>query len=121
MSRLAKLLSNEGNSVTFADPLDINHTLRVKVGRVGKTLQGVSLTNNRFEFIQNNTALRTQGDNTTREPIAGRVILSGSIESKAEMLQEWNDLKANVDAAILDGALDGFKPISSTPIEFGKA
>lgn len=118
MPKIAKLQSVDVNSVTFADPSDINHTFRVKNSRTPKNLQGVPLTNNRMEFIDNSHAVRISGDNVAKEPLSIRVIISGSIESETEVLQRWTDMKTNVDAAIVDGALKGFKPTQDTTIQF---
>lgn len=114
----AKLQSVDANSVTFADPTDISHTLRVKNNRTPKTLYGVQLTNNRIEFIENDTALRSNGDKQVKEPLSVRVVISGSIESEDELTQMWANSKVNVDSAIADGALKGFKPTQATQIVF---
>ena len=117
--RQAKLQSCDSNSVTFADPSNIQHTFRVKNTRTPKQVFGISLTNNRLEFIENDTADQSNGDKTVKEPLSVRVVISGSLEAKAELTQMWLDTKANVDSAITDGALDGFKPTHTTAIVFG--
>lgn len=117
--RNAKLQTIESNSVTFADPMDVNHTFRMKNGRAQKSISGVQLTNNRIEFIDNDTAAQTDGDKTVKEPLSVRVVISGSIEAKAQLSQMWADTKVNVDAAIADGALNGFKATEQTGIAFG--
>lgn len=117
--RQAKLQSVDSNSVTYADPSDIQHTFRVKNTRTPKQVFGVPLTNNRLEFIENNTAAQSDGDKTVKEPLSVRVVISGSLQAKEELTQMWADSKANVDLAIADGALDGFKPTHTTLIAFG--
>lgn len=100
----------DAKSLQFADPSKLSHTLRV-VQEVGnKSVKGVSTLNNRLEFISSNTAPVTEGDRTADELLACRVMLSGSVANKAKILDAWAVMKANVDAALADGSLDGFLP-----------
>lgn len=100
----------DANSLNFADPAKVARTLRVVQNVASKTVKGVRALNNRLEFISSNTAPLSEGDKTVDELIASRVFLSGSTTNKAVILAEWTMLKAAVDAAIADGALDGFLP-----------
>lgn len=100
----------DATSLNFANPAKMAHTFRV-VQNVGKkSIKGVSTLNNRLELIRSNTAPVTEGDKTVDELLASRVFLSGSVANKAALLAEWEALKADTDAAIAGGALDGFLP-----------
>lgn len=105
-----RLKFDDSRSLNFANPSKIAHTLRVVHDVGAKQVKSVSAVNNRLDFISSDTAPLTEGDKTVDEVIAVRVSLSGSTANKAAVLESWNRLKANVDAAIADGALSGFLP-----------
>jgi hypothetical protein len=103
----------DAKALNYADPAKLSHTLRVINETGTKSVKGVSALNNRLELISANTAPVTEGDKTADEIIAGRVQLSGSTANQAAVLAMWNELKANTDAAIADGALTGFPPTNA--------
>lgn len=103
----------DAKTLNFADTADLSHTLSVKSGVSKKTVKGVSTLNNRLEFVEAVTAPVTEGTATADESISLRVSLSGSVQNSALIAARWAVLKANVDAAIADAALEGFLPINA--------
>lgn len=100
----------DAKSLQLADPTRTQHTLRSVVDSGTKSVKGVTALNNRLEMISSDTAPLVEGDRTVDEIIAVRVQLSGSTANKQWVAHAWEEMKANVDAAIADGALDGFIP-----------
>lgn len=103
----------DAKSLNLADPTRTQHTLRVVLDTGTKSVKGVSALNNRLEMISSDTAPLVEGDRTVDEIIAARVQLSGSVANKDAIKRAWKELKANVDQAIEDGALDGFLPLNA--------
>lgn len=103
--------SNE-TSLVLANPANATHTLKVNVQDGVKNVKGVSARFVRMECIEGLHSPITEGDKTVDETIALRVSLSGS--NASVLLARWTQMKANVDAAIADGALTGFLPLSAT-------
>lgn len=104
----------DAKSLNLADPSRTQHTLRVVLDNGTKSVKGVSALNNRLELISSDTAPLIEGDRTVDEIIAARVQLSGSVANKAAITRAWSELKRNVDAAIADGALEGFLPLNAS-------
>lgn len=104
------------NTLNYADPASLDHTLRVKLDVANKTVKGVTTLNNRVEFVEALTAAITEGDKTANEAISLRVTLSGSVANSAVIAAAWPVLKANIDAAIADGALNGFLPTNAVMV-----
>lgn len=100
----------DARSLNFANSADLSHTLRVKLDVANKTIKGVTVLNNRLEFVEALTGSITEGDTTVNEALSLRVSLSGSVGNAAALQARWQVLKSNVDAAIADGALGGFLP-----------
>lgn len=105
-----KLQVNVPGSVTYAELTDIRSTFRAKVEAAPKNISGVSVTNNRAEFIRVKPMAITNGSVTVSETTSQRVVFSGSIENAAAMAAEWELTKAYVDEAIQKAALRGFVP-----------
>lgn len=103
----------DAKSINLADTADLNHTLAVKQGSSKKVIKGVTALNNRLEFVESVTGLVTEGTATVDEIISLRVSMSGSVQNHALIAERWKVLKANVDAAIADAALQGFLPVNA--------
>lgn len=98
------------NEVTFANPTDINHTLRVVAARAPKSAGVVSLTNVRGEMVESIKLPVTNGTDNSVETGAIRIVVSGSTQNKAALRAAFVRVSANYLAAIDDGLLDGFVP-----------
>lgn len=109
-TRNLKLLSVDGSSITFCDPLNINNRLRFKNGVGQKTVDGVTTTNVRNEITWNEPAEMTQGALTAVDNLSLKVIFSGSIQNTAALKTAWTNIKTNIDAAIDEQLIEGFKP-----------
>lgn len=102
----------DATSVSLAHPSKLSQVLRVAVSTTPKNISGVKSVNISVQCNEQKQSLITEGDRSVNETLSVRVSLSGS--NKAELLEMWNRHKANVDAAIADGALDGFVPLNAT-------
>lgn len=105
-----KSLGNQPGSVTFAESTDIRSTFRAKVDSAPKNISGVSVTNNRAEFIRVKPAEVTVGTLVGVESLSLRMTFSGSIENNAALVAEWGNFKQYVDQCITSGSLKGFVP-----------
>lgn len=106
----------DAKSLNYADPAKLTNTLRV-ISNVGpKTIKGVTTLNNRLEVVSNDTAPITEGDKTVDEAQSIRTTISGAIVNNAALAAKWEIHKANVDAAIADGALKGFLATSAVMV-----
>lgn len=103
-----RILSVDTNSVLLANPLSITHTLRQKIGRSDKTVDGQKLTNVRFEVIENFKNPVIVNSETVADTGSIRLAISGATLSKAKIIARWEQFKLNTDALIADGSLDGF-------------
>lgn len=105
-----KLQVNVPGSVTYAELTDIRSTFRAKVDSAPKNISGVSVTNNRAEFIRVKPAEVTAGTLVGVESLSLRMTFSGSIENDAALVAEWGKFKQYVDQCITSGSLKGFVP-----------
>lgn len=94
----------------FADPGNINHTVRVLVRATPKTAGKVQLTNNKFDFIEADKPVVTNGTDNSTEALSIRITLSGSTQNKALVKARAIQAFANVTAMLDDGCLEGFTP-----------
>lgn len=100
-----------GKSTVFVDPLNVNNTFIHKSEKVRKNIATIG----RQSFYRNEFSQVRQyeidgcGPNScgVKDDLHGRVILSGANE--AELINNWSDLKSNVDASIAAGALKGLR------------
>lgn len=103
-----RILSIDTNSVLLANPLSITHTLRQKIGRSDKTVDGQKLTNVRLEVIENFKNPVTVNGETVADTGSIRLAISGSTLSKTAIIARWKQFKENTDALIANGSLEGF-------------
>lgn len=103
-----RILSIDTNSVLLANPLSITHTLRQKIGRSDKTVDGQKLTNVRLEVIENFKNPVTVNGETVADTGSIRLAISGSTLSKTAIIARWEQFKENTDALIANGSLEGF-------------
>lgn len=110
--RILKMTALESNSITFADPMNVSNTLRMKHSLTPKRASDTSnLTNVRNEFITSRIgelAPIVAGARVPTETLSVRVVISGSTQSEAQVLQAVKDTFANAQLAITAGALRGF-------------
>ena len=100
-----------GKSTVFVDPLNVNNTFVHKSEKVRKNIATIgrqSFYRNEFSQVRQYT-VDGCGPNAcgVKDDLHGRVILSGANET--ELVNNWSDLKANVDASIAAGALKGLR------------
>lgn len=110
--RTLRTLQQGTDSVTFADPNNVNATTRVRVARAQKTVESQRLTNVRTEVIVNQPHAVVIGDDTVTEQLSLRLTVSGSTLSEAQLLQMWKDLKVNFESIIAAKTLTGFVPFT---------
>lgn len=103
-----RILSIDTGSVLLANPLSITHTLRQKIGRSDKTVDGQKLTNVRLEVIENFKNPVTVNGETVADTGSIRLAISGSTLSKTAIIARWEQFKKNTDALIANGSLEGF-------------
>lgn len=103
----------DAKSLNFANPGQLDHTLRIVLDNGTKSVKGVSALNNRLDVISGSTGTLVEGDRSVGEPLSVRVSLSGSITNAALIEKRWTEIKAVVDAAIADKALTGFLPVNA--------
>lgn len=103
-----RFISIDTNSVLLANPLSITHTLRQKIGRTDKTVDGQKLTNVRLEVIENFKNSVTVNDVLVSDTNSIRLAISGATLSESALVARWKTFKTNVDAMIADGSLKGF-------------
>lgn len=102
-----------GLTTVFFDPNNIDNKLTHKVELLKKPIGQERVRTIRLDMAQ----VRNYKYNSCHQPecgtndiASGRVILSGATE--AEVIQNWYDLRANVDQAILNKSLQGV-PLSA--------
>lgn len=108
-----------GKTTTFVDPLNINNSFVHKSERVTKNIAQLG----RQPFYRCEFAQVRQYDMPSCAPNScgikdeshSRVILSGV--NSEEVTRNWADLKANVDASIALGVLNGLRlPLATTTL-----
>lgn len=108
--RNLKLQSQTAGVLMYADPSAITTTLRIGTAVANKTVKSVTAQNVKNEFVLLSSQNITEGANSATETLSLRVSFSGSSQNSAVTAGLWANLKADVDAAIADGALKGFIP-----------
>lgn len=106
-----RLQSLTANSAIFANPLSLSHTLRQSVTNTKKRIGASDELLNRAEMKEVVPRVFTDGTSNTRiDQIVG-VNFSGYTNeaSVADLKAAWDRLKTNVDLAIADGMLLGFR------------
>lgn len=111
MTKHYRLTAVNPNEVVLADPDNIRNTLTFRNKSASKLVGGKRLTNVRSEMIDNSQVPLVVGDITVDDTVSVRVVISGA-DSSASHIQStiWPRVKANVDAALLDGIGKGFIP-----------
>ena len=110
MTTIFKKQSLNGGSVIWADPTNVEHTVRAKVGSSKKNTSAGVVNNVSTEVVNVIPANIVKGDKTAPETLSIRVRLSGSTGNTALLKTEWTAMKAHVDAVIEAGGLEGFIP-----------
>lgn len=106
--RTLRVIAQDAQSVTYADPNDVSATTRVRTAVKPKVIENQKLSNIRNEIISNKVKTFVIGDDTVSEDLSVRVSISGSSVSEAALILMWGDIKQNVDALIASGSLKGF-------------
>lgn len=105
-------LFDDANSISLANPQATTQVLRVAVQTAIKNISGVKAQGVQLQCNERKLSPITEGDRSVNETLSVRVSLSGS--NKTELIEMWTRMKANVDAAIADQALDGFIPLNAS-------
>lgn len=106
--RTLQFWEREGRSTTFFDPLNIDNKLTHMVELLKKPVGKERLRQPRVTFVQGRQYSHKSCEQDTcgtKTSETAKVVLSGT--SPEQLQQLWTDIKANVDAAILAGALTG--------------
>lgn len=103
-----KMQQLQANSVKFANTADIMDTVRFVTTTQSKKIGSVSTLHVRSEVIRNKINHVVMGDQSGDDQLSIRSIFSGTVASKAVLTALWTEYKAQVDAAIAAGSLDGF-------------
>lgn len=108
-----------GNSTVFVDPLNVSNAFVHKSEKVRKniaTIGRVSFYRNEFsQTRQYHVENCDTGCKAVMDDTHSRVVLSGA--SSLEVQTNWEDMKKNVDAAILSGVLNGLRmPLTATTL-----
>lgn len=119
--RVLRVISALPNDMRYADPLNLNNSVRVTLQTKAKMAGDLKTTNSRAEVISQHDLVHVADpacDNgcingARTESLSIRVIISGSIENKALVSQMWTDAAANV-TALLPDLTSGFPPAPST-------
>lgn len=104
-----------GQTTVFFDPNNIDNKLTHKVELLKKPIGQERVRTVRLDMAQvRNYKFKScqQPDCGTNDVVSARVILSGATE--AEVIQNWYDLRANVEQAILNKSLQGVPLNAST-------
>lgn len=97
----------DGRSTIFFDPLNIDQRFTHRVELLKKPIGKERVRQPRVTFVQNRQYgyQSCKTDCKINDTVTAALTLSGA--SDTELKQLWTDLKANVDAAIENGALKG--------------
>lgn len=111
MANNFRLQGLNAQSVNFADPLNLQHILNQKVRTNPKKVGQTDDFLNRVEMKEINPRIVTDGTATTRIDQVVTVEFSGYTSGTAtdELIASWTRMKTNVDLAIANGVLKGFK------------
>lgn len=97
-----------GLTTVFFDPTNIDNKLTHKVELLKKPIGQERVRTIRVDMSQVRNYKYSschQPECGTNDVVSARVILSGATES--EVIQNWRDLRANVELAIASGSLKG--------------
>lgn len=104
-----------GLTTVFFDPINIDNKFTHKVELLKKPIGQERVRTIRVDMSQVRNYKYSschQPECGTNDVVSARVILSGATE--AEVIQNWRDLRTNVDLAILSGSLKGVPLNAST-------
>lgn len=106
-----KLLNRQSNGVTYANPQDVNYTVRFKHSKSMKTLAGVSMANHVAEIIVSDVHTVSPATNASaNDALSLRIRISGS-EVSAERLQKIvASIGPQLSKWVTEGVFVGFEP-----------
>lgn len=105
--------SANARSVFFVDPTNPRDSLRVGASVKNKRLGSESVPNVNADLTQlRRRPVKSKcGTCSSIDEVSSiRIEFSGAIDNAAQMLQDWQDFKLNVDLAITQGLLKSLKP-----------
>lgn len=110
MNKSFRLLSLTANSATFANPDLLSHTLRQTASAKAKRVGATDTFLVRSEMKEIIPHAFTDGSGNTRVNQTVTVSFSGYSDEPCTkaLLQAWERIKLNVDAALADRMLQGF-------------
>lgn len=80
-----KVIRNEINGVTYANPSKPDCTLRVKHSSASKSLDGVATVNHVAEIIVNDLNTVTLGSKEVKDAVSVRIRISGATQSQGRV------------------------------------
>lgn len=112
--RSLQFWEREGRATSFFDPLNIDQRFTHRVELLRKPIGRERVRQPRLTFVQNRKYdyKSCKTDCAIADMVNATVTLSGADETALKQL--WTDIKANVDAAIAAGALQGVPANSGT-------
>lgn len=105
-----QLLAANGNSVTYADPLNPNFTVRFKSTKTRKAVNGVPADNYVTEIIVNDLNNVGSGEAAFVDTVSTRVRISGSDKSMVRLKAILGSLAAQIPDWADENVLLGFRP-----------
>lgn len=116
MNKTLKVLSQDTNGITFADPADPSYTVRFKFSSNRKSIQGNAVENHITEIIvnTNNPVAVCPGDTSCAlEAVSVRLRASGSSLSVPTLKKIITDLSSQLDTWTSEDVLVGFRPTTA--------
>lgn len=113
MSNNTQLYSADSNSVTFADPLDPNFTVRFKTVKSRKMVNGSAMDNYVTEIICNDITSVASGECSVNDTISVRFRVSGSEKSIPRIAAILTGLSGQLGTWADENVLLGFRPVTA--------
>lgn len=111
-----QVLKQEPTGVIYADPAQPDTTCRFRTTTSPKTLNGVNVTNYRFELIYNDSVtVEVASGVFAKEPVSVRISTSGSPLVSTRINEFLESFKAQVSTWVTQNCHKGFVP-STAPI-----
>lgn len=106
-----KLLNRQPNGVTYANPNDVNYTVRFKHSKNSKNLSGVAVANHVCEIIVSDLhqVIPATGVNAN-DALSVRVRISGSEVSAARLQKIAANIGPQLSKWVQEGVFVGFEP-----------
>lgn len=105
-----RTISVQANEKKFADPLNINHTLKVSVNSAPKVSGAVSLVNVREEYVEAAILPVTNGTDNGVENASVRISVSGSTQNAVALRAMAVNAFSNFLLIMDDRGTQGFIP-----------